>query len=159
MRLKPIYDFLNQKLLEVSDDERRHYLYSHIHGVANCSALLALRRGINPELAIAAALLHDIAAVIHDSYDQHAQTGADIARTFLSGLGSYSVEDIDVIATAIEKHTGDPRAYQRYDAILSEADFMQPYLHDFVEPKSNSGRHKLRQLFAEFNINWSSAPE
>ncbi len=157
MRLKAVYDFVNKKLLNVPDDERRHDLYAHINGVANFSSIFALKRKLDPQIAITIALLHDIAAIIHNSYDDHAHLGAIIARDFLTALGSYTDDEIDIIATAIQRHTSDPRGFQRYDAILSEADFLQPYLHHFEEPKSAFGKNKLKELFAEINIEWVSA--
>jgi HD superfamily phosphodiesterase len=153
MRLQAVRDYVSEHISKITDTPIRYNQFAHANGVAVYSTLLALRRGLEPELAVTAALLHDIAFIQHGTYDGHAKRGADIAREFLTGLGSFNSDEINAICEAIKKHDDDPRTFTGYDAILSEADFMDNHLRFLKTPKSEAGAAKLNALLKELCIN------
>lgn len=157
-RLEPIYAWMDEKIGQMQDADRRWYSSVHAHGVAQISMLLAMKRGLNPEIAGAIGLLHDVSYVLLSSYERHDALGADMARVFLGGLKTFSPEEMDIVAAAIGKHDQDPQTFAGYDAILSEADFLEPYLRTQQPPRTKAARERLRSLLMELGLEWSVPP-
>ena len=80
------------------------YLYaSHVFIVANKAELLAVRFNAQKDIAVAAAMLHDIADAIMPREDsRHGEEGMRIARNFLAE-SDFSNEEIDIIVNDIIK--------------------------------------------------------
>ena len=85
------------KLIFASNHPRKYF--SHLYFVSFSCTLLALRRGLNVEIASTCGMLHDIANVNGSSGD-HALKGAEEAKEILKTINLYSEEEINIITTA-----------------------------------------------------------
>ncbi len=63
------------------------YGYGHLFGVSNACVMLALKRGLDVELAAMAGMLHDLHTYVTGDHVDHAKHGAVLARELLSELG------------------------------------------------------------------------
>jgi len=106
------------------------FFIEHLYSVARYCALLALKRRLNPEIAMTSGMLHDIANV-NGGGDNHAQRGAEQAENLLRAIGLYNDEEIRIIATAISRHDDKLAIHEPYDELLKDADVMS---HCFYNP-------------------------
>ncbi|MDB4951926.1 MAG: metal-dependent phosphohydrolase sub protein [Gemmatimonadetes bacterium] len=79
---------------------------AHLFRVARWTVRLAASEGVDPRLAVAAALLHDVVNVPKTSPDRPraSELSADVARALLPTLG-FSAADADEVAGAVRDHS------------------------------------------------------
>lgn len=110
----------------------------HMYSSAQLAKLLALKRGINPELAAMAATLHDIAVVETLKKEKHAEVSEPYVRGAIERynngpwdkLPKITEEEADSLVKAIIKHS-DKEEYSQ-DALtelLKDVDSVDRYLH------------------------------
>ena len=140
------------KLIEKEDWEKTRMYISHMYGVARFCALLAMKRNMNVELAATCGMLHDIYYMAGGSSDNHALKGAKQAEAILKAMNAYSDDEINIISTAIARHSDKKSVHQPYDELLKDADVMDHCLYnvDFPIAKREVFRHN--QLLSEFGI-------
>ena len=119
--------------------EKREYgcrdFFVHLYGVSNFCVLLALRRGLDPELAATCGMLHDIYQITDGFLEQHGVKGAEKARLILENTGQYSDNEIDIITTAISRHSKKRKIHDgAYDELLKDADVLSHCLYDPYYP-------------------------
>lgn len=80
--------------------------FGHLRRVADWAVRLGAAEHVDPRLAVAAALLHDIVNVPKTHPDRaHASTrSADVAREVLPGLG-FTAEETEAVAGAVRDHS------------------------------------------------------
>jgi len=137
--------------------------FVHLYGVSATCTILALRRGLDPELCSAAGMLHDIWNYkIGDSPD-HAQLGAGEAREILSELANFSPGEIKVICHAIARHSDKQSIDSDIDELLKDADVFQHYLYNpslFKVPASPDSvsqpmrAQRLKRVLAELGLEY-----
>ena len=121
------------KILSALPPEKRQAAVLHTYGVAECCALLALRRGLDAEIAFVSDLLHDLYACPVGSYLCHAQSGAEMARPFLRDSGLFSKEEQTAILSAVYRHASKELVNGPYDEVLKDADALEPFLNGVAE--------------------------
>ena len=82
-RLKELRKIVDAELNKMEDAEKRTGAIAHLYGVSLAATIIAKKRGLDPELAAIAAMLHDLHAYKTGSYDDHAHLGAELARKIL----------------------------------------------------------------------------
>lgn len=127
-RLQPIRRFVTEVIQEIGDSNVQNYYYVHLYGVSNLAAMLAMQRRLNPELAAAAGLIHDIYSCRTGIIRFHGQNGAEYARPFLRDLGIFSREEQKSILSAVFHHSEKQIVHEPYAEVLKDADVLQHYL-------------------------------
>jgi uncharacterized protein len=108
----------------------RRAAYIHLYGVsANC-ALLALKRGLDVQLAQAAGMLHDISTYRRADGTDHDRLSAQAARRLLGELGLFSSQETDTICQAILHHRSKGEVHAPMDELLKDADVLSHYLYN-----------------------------
>ncbi len=102
----------------------------HSSSVIQLARLLAQKRGVDEELAVVAAALHDIHVIVHGTYEDHALLGGRIARKILEGTGDFSPSEINRIVRAIENHS-DKHVYSedKLSELIKDADVLDVCLY------------------------------
>lgn len=136
-----------------SSDPKKSYV--HLYGVAGYSTILAMKRGLSPELAHIIGLLHDIAYVQHGTYERHDELGASIAKRIMEEAQLFTEDETKIVAAAILHHDDHATVHGAYDEILKDADILQPYLNDVTKKANPKIAHKLKALFTELGLSWS----
>ena len=141
-----------EKLIKLHQPGNMRYFISHLFGVSYFCILLALRRGLDAELAATCGMLHDIYQVVPGIIENHAEEGAKQAKIFLKEMNLYNDDEIEIITTAISKHSKKRKTHGDYDELLKDADVLSHCLYnpDFPIIEKEMQRHK--NLLKELNI-------
>jgi uncharacterized protein len=110
----------------------------HMYSSSQLAKILAMSRGLEPELAGIAAALHDMGVVMTGKHEEHAKTGERYVDDFIERYNSKAgiklspidKEERDQIVRAIVQHSekendsGDP-----FVELLKDVDSLDRYLH------------------------------
>ena len=143
-RLEKLRDEIDRLIMEHQPYNARYFI-THLYAVSEYCALLAVRRGLDPELAATSGMLHDIYQVTAGTIEEHAIKGAVEAERILRSMNAYSDEEIAVITTAISKHSKKRKFHGEYDELLKDADVMSHcfYNTDFHVIEKDAARFEL----------------
>lgn len=143
-------------LLENPDAEARRCGYVHLYGVGMAAALIAYERGLDPELAEMAGLLHDYIVYQGVERDDHAHRCAPCVRALLQDMAITSDQEIDMICAAVYHHSEKTQTHAPLDEVIKDADVMQHWLRNPKEPLRNAQEQaRVEQLCREFGLNLS----
>ncbi|MDI7260266.1 MAG: HD domain-containing protein [Thermodesulfobacteriota bacterium] len=140
-RLNRILTMLLSEMKDLPDEGRDfpiRWNIMHMYSSSQLAKILAIRRGIDPELAGIAAALHDIGVVMNKKRDEHAQVAERYVHDILEQynakggitLPRITKEEEDQIVKAITQHddkwidSGDP-----FVELLKDVDSLDRYLH------------------------------
>ena len=127
-RLEKLRSKINDLIMETGGYAGEFFI--HLYSVSMFATLLALKRGLNPEIAATCGMLHDIYHVTAGASEQHAVEGAKVAEEILRQTGLYSDEEIATITTAISWHSKKRKFHEPYDELLKDADVMNHFLYN-----------------------------
>jgi hypothetical protein len=134
------------------DLEERRAGFVHLYGVSLACALLARARDLDPELAMAAGMLHDLWAYKTGDPTDHGRRGAPLAREVVTALDAYTADEVDTICTAVARHRDKDLVHGAYDELLKDADVLQHYLYNVGLPRQPKEAARLDALRQELGI-------
>jgi len=124
--------------------------YVHLYSVSMFCSLLAIRRGLDPELASACGMLHDIYQVTEGIIENHAILGAETTKQLLKNTGLYTTEEIKTISTAISTHGKKKKIHDdAYGELLKDADVLSHCLYDTGYPVIEKEVLRYKNLLTE----------
>lgn len=129
-RIKELQKKVHKNLEKIDDNDKRAKAVAHLDGVSLAAVMIAKKRGVNPELAAMAGLLHDLYAYKSGSYDNHARLGAKYARKLLDKMHLTAPEETDMICSAIRHHGDKGDVHAPMDEVLKDADVIHHCLAD-----------------------------
>ncbi len=129
-RLEQLRLIIDNIIRDNPDTEDSRCGFVHLYGVSATCTLLALKRGLDPELCSAAGMLHDIWNYQVGDCPEHGQLGAEEARKILKELASFTPQEIDAICTAISRHGDKQSVDGELDELVKDADVFQHYLYE-----------------------------
>ena len=151
-RLKDLRAYVDKKLNKIDDDDKRISATAHLYGVSLAAQMLAKRRGLDPELAGMAGMLHDMHAYKTGSYDDHAHLGADLARKILAKLELTTPEETDIICSAIYHHDDKAAVDSPMDELLKDADVFDHCFKDISKSIKEKEQKRFDALCEELGI-------
>lgn len=114
-RVSRIVSILFEEMRNLTDEDRDlpiRWNIMHMYSSAQLAKILALRRGMDIELAAIAASLHDIVVIVTKKSDKHAEIAEeyvkDMIRKYNDGswnLPKVTQEEQDLIVKAIIQHS------------------------------------------------------
>ena len=141
---------LRQTVNEILRQQESPWGYVHLYGVSATCVLLAVKRGLDPELAAVVGMLHDISTYKTGDRTDHAPRGAVEARGILERLGSFTQDEITLISNAISRHAAKDAVDGDLAELLKDADVLQPHL---CNPQIGSKfPRRLRRILAELDL-------
>ena len=144
-RLESIRREVDSILLRLVSDEDRRCGFVHLYGVSLTATWLAERRGLHPELAATAGMLHDLATYATRESADHAAASARLAAGLLARLGTFSRTEIDLISGAIARHSDKASVDGPMDELLKDADVLQHWLYDpSLPPQASHADRRIR---------------
>jgi uncharacterized protein len=127
--------------------------FIHSYGVANCARLLALKRGLDPELAAIAGHLLDIGWIVHQVRDVTQSTlGALEAERVLRKTGRFSESEISTICGSIRSQNSFGLIGIPFEELLKDAVIIETYLHEPDCKLDNNQMSRLGIILAQFGI-------
>ena len=151
-RLKELRKVVDAEINRMENPDKRTGAVNHLYGVSLAATMIAKKRGLDPELAAMAAMLHDLHAYKSGSYDDHAHKGADLAKMILSDLDSVSGKEIDMICSAIWHHNDKENIDSPMDEVLKDADVIDHSLTDPTKAVKEHEAERYAKLCEEFGL-------
>ncbi len=151
-RLKELRKYVNERLNGMEDADKRISAVNHLYGVSLAASMIAKKRGLDPELAAMAAMLHDLYAYESASYDDHAHKGAELARKVLGKLGLTDEQETDVICSAVYHHDDKLTVDSPMDEVLKDADVMHHCMNDLSKAVKDKEKARFESLCKEFGM-------
>ena len=153
-RLENLRNEIDKLISKGNYNELRMYI-SHMYGVARFCTLLAIKRNMNIELATTCGMLHDICYMTGGSSNNHSQKGAEQATSILEGMNQYSDNEIEIITTAISRHSDKGEIHNQYDELLKDADVMDHCLYNTDFPVAEKEIKRYKNLCNELGLDYT----
>lgn len=151
-RLKELRKYVDRELNQMEDVDKRNGAFVHLYGVSLAATMIAKKRGLDPELAAMAAMLHDLHAYKTGSYEEHEHKGAELARDILRELKLTDGAETDMICSAIYHH-GDKHVVDGpMDEVLKDADVIHHCMNDISKPVKEKEQVRFEKLCGEFGM-------
>ena len=151
-RLKSLRKYVESELNKMEDPDKRNSALVHLYGVSLAATMLAKKRGLDPELASMAAMLHDMHAYKTGSYDDHAHKGADLAREILGELKLTDDAETDMICSAIYHHDDKLVVDSPFDEVLKDADVIHHCFNDLSKDVKEKEQARFDSLCKELML-------
>jgi uncharacterized protein len=128
--------------------------FIHSNGIATCARLLALKRGLDPELAAIAGHILNIGWIVHQVRDAVTQStlGALEAERILRKTGRFSESEISTICGSIRSQNSFGLIGTPFEELLKDAVIIEMYLHDPDCRLDNNQMNRLGMILAQFGI-------
>lgn len=151
-RLKDLRKYINKEIKKLPDKDDRISAVNHLYGVSLAATMLAKKRGMDPEMAAMAAMLHDLHAYKAGSYEDHAHKGAELAREILRELDLTNSEETEAICSAIYHHDDKLSVDGPMDELLKDADVIHHTLNDPAKPIKEKEQARYDRIMDEFGM-------
>jgi len=148
-RLEALRLIIDELIFEHQPQNVRYFI-SHLYGVQRFCTLLAIKRGLDTEIAATCGMLHDIYQVTAGTTENHAVEGALIADEILTSTKQYSIEEISIITTAISWHSKKRKIHGPYDELLKDGDVMDHCFYNPAFPILEKEEVRYNNLLREF---------
>ena len=142
------------KLIFEKQPEKIRLFIEHLYSVARYCSLLALKRNLNPEIAMTSGMLHDIYRVTHNTAKNHDVMGAEKATEILKAINLYNDEETTIITTAISRHCDKSSIHEPYDEILKDADVLSHCFYNPDFPVEEWEVERYKNLLDELGCNY-----
>ncbi len=151
-KLKVLRNYVNAKLNEMPEEDERNAAIVHLYGVSLAATMIARKRGLDPEIASMAAMLHDLYAYESGGYDDHAHKGAELARQILGELKLTTEEETETICSAIYHHDDKLAVDSPMDECLKDADVISHCMNDLSKAIKEKEQARFDSLCKEFGM-------
>lgn len=151
-RLKELRKIVDVQINEMDDADKHTSAIAHLYGVSLAATMIAKKRGLDPEIASMAAMLHDLHAYKTGSYDDHAHKGADLAREILGELNLTNESETDMICSAIYHHDDKLVTDSPMDEVLKDADVIHHCMNDMSKAIKEKEQARFDKLCTEFGM-------
>jgi len=150
--LEAVRQRVDAMLFQQPDVEERRCGFVHLYGVAQAATILALRRGLDVNLAACAGMLHDIATYQTADPTDHACRSALMAEHILAQAEGFSPVDTEAICDAIACHSDKAATHSALAELLKDADALQHHLYNVALPPQTHEADRLARAMAELGL-------
>ncbi|MDD4376781.1 MAG: HD domain-containing protein [Eubacteriales bacterium] len=112
-------------------DESLDWERIHMASSARVAFFLAIERGADPELSACAATVHDFGRILTGVQKGHAEAGFEPVRRFLSEIGLFSEDEIEIISMAVKNHSNKTSVGTLIEEIVKDADVIDCYQYGY----------------------------
>lgn len=151
-RLEESRKIVDQILLDMVDVVDRRCAYVHLYGVSQLSSVLAMKRGLDAELAAICGMFHDIYAYRTGIILFHDQNSAEEIRPIIRDMGLFTAGEQLNIVSAVFHHGDKESVHQPFDELLKDADILQHYLYNTSVPVNHKRVQRLQTTLEELAL-------
>lgn len=148
-QLQTIKDILYKDLEDKCFGYKKKNAYDHLFGVSSLCGILALKRNLDIEIACIIGLLHDYSTYITGTSFDHANRSALMVKKILENSNLFTIEEINIIVTAIKNHSSKDQIDDDYSELIKDADAMHQYLQEKDKVFSNDYQNRINKLKIE----------
>lgn len=123
----------------------------HMISCAKIGQLLALKRGVNPELAAIACSVHDYGRIVTGKQRHHAEAGYEPLKQFLLEVGSFTAEEIEMLARAAQNHSSKREIGTPLEEVVKDADVLDCYQYGIL-PEREEQKERLALVRKELAL-------
>lgn len=152
-RIENVREKVDELLLNMDDSSLWRSGYIHLYGVSQASAMIAMKREENVELAAIAGMLHDIYTYTAKDSQNHAQHSSVMAKEILESLKLFTAGEIHLICTAIYHHSNKEKIHSAFGEVLIDGDILQHCLYSPLFQVMDYEKERYEKLKAEFQLN------
>ena len=120
----------------------------HLSSVSRIGTLLALKRGIDKDLAAISCTCHDYGRIITGKEENHAENGYPKVKDFLGKLEVLSSEELEIVAIAVKNHSKKGEVGSPLEELVKDADIIDLYLYE-IPLKREDQIKRLENLLEE----------
>ncbi|MFA5637718.1 MAG: HD domain-containing protein [Anaerovoracaceae bacterium] len=120
----------------------------HLSSVSRIGTLLALKRGIDKDLAAISCTCHDYGRIITGKEENHAENGYPKVKDFLEKLDVLSSEELETVAIAVKNHSKKGEVGSPLEELVKDADIIDLYLYE-IPLKREDQIKRLENLLEE----------
>ncbi|NCB78236.1 MAG: HD domain-containing protein [Negativicutes bacterium] len=147
-----LLDVISQQ--EIHAGEREYPLHWERLHVASCAQIgqwLAVKRGVNQELAALACSLHDFGRIVTGKQANHAENGYAPVKDFLLQQDGFLPEECEQLALAVKHHSDKDKVGTPLEEIVKDADVLDcfQYGQELTRPEQ---RERLKKVRAELGL-------
>lgn len=147
-RLNRVLSYLFEDMKNLSDEDRdlpMKWSIMHMYSSSQLGVLVALKRGLNPELLGIIAALHDIGAIKTKRRENHAKNASKYVyeiielynSTWRGNLSVINESEISIIHEAVINHSDKGiKSEDPYIEAMKDVDSLDRYLHG-IETKGD----------------------
>ena len=151
-RLERVRQVVDEIVRRQADLPYRRAAYIHLYGVSTLCALLALKRGLDVQLAQVAGMLHDLSTYQRADSTDHDRLSALEARRLLDELGLFTPHETETICQAILHHRAKGEVHAPLDELLKDADVLQHYLYNTGLEQQANEEPRIAAIRAELGV-------
>jgi len=151
-RLESIRVLVDDMILQISDAEEKRCAYLHLYGVSQFASMLAQKRGLDPDIASIAGMLHDFYSYKTNIFEFHAHNGAEAVRPIIRDLGIFEKDEQKTILSAIFYHSDKSSINDAYDEVVKDADVLQHYYYNVNNRVHLNEAARLKKILNELSI-------
>lgn len=151
-RVESIRILIDEAIGRMDSTLKKQEASVRLYGVSSIASMIAMKRGLEPEIAAIAGLLHYFypykTGVIH----YPGINSAEAVRPILRDLGAFSTEEQLVILRAIFYQDQRTQAHGPYDELIKDAIVLHKFLQNTEQAVIRLDVKRLLRLLDEFSI-------
>jgi len=164
-RLNRVLAIIQQRIQRLSEDNREFpitWSVMHMYSTMQLAKLVALKRGLNPELAALTCAFHDIYSLLEGTHEDHGVKAEPYIREIISEYNTEHKEALPEITTkeqeqiiiAVKNHSDKNSTDDTpYSKLLKDVDSIDSYLHGMTQGRKSGRIPRSNEVLKEFAIN------
>lgn len=129
-------------------DETSEWEIIHMVSSAKIAQLLAIKRGVDPEMAALACTVHDFGRIVTGKQKGHAPAGYAPVKDFLKTVGIFSDDEIETMAIATQNHSSKDVVGTPVEEIVKDADVLDCHQYG-LELHRQEQKDRLQKILEE----------
>ncbi|KQY94627.1 hypothetical protein ASD24_03505 [Paenibacillus sp. Root52] len=151
-RMDHIRTLVNEMIFNMNSPVQRHQASVHLYGVSSYASILALKRGLEPEISAIAGLLHQFYYYKTRIAHYPGVNSAETVRPILRDLRIFSKEEQRSILRAIFYQDHLMQVHDPYDEIIKDSVIFHQYVQHIDQSVSPSSALRLVNTLNELSI-------
>ncbi|MFC0334507.1 CHAP domain-containing protein [Paenibacillus sepulcri] len=151
-RLDSVRVAVQEMIMSIVSRARQQEACVHLYGVSAFASMLALKRGLNQELAEIAGLLHGYYFYKTGIHDFPGPNSAEAVRPVLRDMNIFTKEEQLIIQQAIFYQGERTGTHGPYDEMIKDAYVMQSYFQNRSRSLSQQDTPRLQKVLRELGI-------
>jgi uncharacterized protein len=164
-RLNRVLAILQSRIEALSKEEKREtpivWGAAHMYSTTQLAKVVALQRGLNPELAGLVCAFHDVYTLHTNEYEDHGARAKAYIHEIVeehnerwgAQLGDISDAEVAIIYEAVRGHSDKSVVTEfPYAELLKDVDSLDSFLYGFEPWEGTAREQRISRMLNEFNI-------